>query len=154
MAPTLRLSLRAITLVFTFSRASVFKVRTSSFVHERSFVFFAISLPYPLRPTIGRCLKTKRAPNLRRSRSFAIYHEQHMYHAAMWITVANLKRSTRHRPAKRRVFAACVRLSCTGRLGARAFADWLHSANLVAIEDKTDLPGAVWRSREARDADH
>ncbi len=87
VAPTLRLSLRAITLVFTFSRASVFKVRTSSFVQERSFVVFAISLPYPLElPTIGRCLKTKRAPNLRRSRSVALYHEQYAYHVAMWIT--------------------------------------------------------------------
>jgi hypothetical protein len=79
--------LRAITLVFTLSRASVFKVRTSSFVQERSFVVFAISLPYPLElPTIGRCLKTKRAPNLRRSRSVALYHEQYAYHVAMWIT--------------------------------------------------------------------
>ncbi len=84
---------RAITLVFTFSRASVFKIRTSSFVHERSFVVFAISLPYPLQlPTIGRGLKINRAPNLRRSRSAALYHEQYAYHVAMWITVASLKR--------------------------------------------------------------
>jgi hypothetical protein len=79
--------LRAITLVFTFSRASVFKVRTSSFVQERSLVVFAISLPYPPElPTIGRYLKTKRAPNLRRSRSVALYHEHYAYHVAMWIT--------------------------------------------------------------------
>jgi hypothetical protein len=43
VAPTLRFSLRAITLVFVFSRASVFSIRTSSFVHGRIFVvFFAI----------------------------------------------------------------------------------------------------------------
>src|SRR4029077_3337265 len=46
VAPTLRLSLRAITLVFTFSRASAFIMRTSSLVHRRSLVvFFAISAP-------------------------------------------------------------------------------------------------------------
>jgi hypothetical protein len=36
-----RFSLRAITVVFVFSRASVFNVFTSSFVHGRSFTFFA-----------------------------------------------------------------------------------------------------------------
>ena len=76
---------------------SVFKIRTSSFVHERSFVVFAIVLPYPIQlPTIGRCLKTNRAPNLRRSRPVALYHEQYAYHVAMWITVASLKRPTKH----------------------------------------------------------
>ena len=45
VAPSVRLSLRAITVVFVFSRASVFSVRTSSFVHGRSFVFFAILFP-------------------------------------------------------------------------------------------------------------
>jgi hypothetical protein len=46
IAPTLRLSLRAITLVFTFSRASAFIKRRSSLVHRRSLViFFAISVP-------------------------------------------------------------------------------------------------------------
>jgi hypothetical protein len=45
VAPTLRLSLRAIVLIVTFSRLSVFRVRTSSLVHGRSFVFFGISLP-------------------------------------------------------------------------------------------------------------
>jgi hypothetical protein len=40
------LSLRAITVVFVFSRASIFNMRTSSFVHARSFVvFFAILFP-------------------------------------------------------------------------------------------------------------
>jgi hypothetical protein len=34
--------LRAITVVFVFSRASVFSVRTSSFVHGRALIFFAI----------------------------------------------------------------------------------------------------------------
>ncbi len=48
VAPTLRLSLRAITLVFTFSRASVFKVRTSSFVQERSF-----PIHYSCRPSVA-----------------------------------------------------------------------------------------------------
>ncbi len=42
-----------------------------------------------------RCLKTKRAPNLQRSRSVAPYHEQSAYHAAVWITVASLKRTTK-----------------------------------------------------------
>jgi hypothetical protein len=43
--------LRAITVVFVFSRASVLRVRTSSFVHGRSFIFFAISPPYA--PTLA-----------------------------------------------------------------------------------------------------
>jgi hypothetical protein len=44
------LSFRAITVVFTSSRASVFNVRTSSLVHGRNFVFFfAIALPIPFR---------------------------------------------------------------------------------------------------------
>jgi len=47
VAPTLRLSLRAITLVFVFSRARPFNIRTSSFVHVRTFKgFFAISVPH------------------------------------------------------------------------------------------------------------
>jgi hypothetical protein len=41
VAPTLRLSFRAIAVVFVPSRASVFNVFTSSLVHERSFTFFA-----------------------------------------------------------------------------------------------------------------
>ena len=46
IAPTLRLSLRAIIVVFTLSRANVFSVRTSSVVHVRSFVvIFAIVCP-------------------------------------------------------------------------------------------------------------
>jgi hypothetical protein len=48
VAPTLRFSFRAITLVVTFSRASVFSVRTSSFVHGLSFAIVAISPPYAL----------------------------------------------------------------------------------------------------------
>jgi hypothetical protein len=48
VAPSVRFNLRAITVVFVFSRASVFSVRTSSFVHGRSFVvFFAILFPMP-----------------------------------------------------------------------------------------------------------
>jgi hypothetical protein len=44
VAPYVRLSLRAITLVFVFSRTMVFNVRTSSLVHGRDFfVFFAIT---------------------------------------------------------------------------------------------------------------
>jgi hypothetical protein len=44
VAPSVRLSLRATTLVFVFSRTSVFKRRTSSFVHGRGFfVAFAIA---------------------------------------------------------------------------------------------------------------
>jgi hypothetical protein len=47
VAPTLRLSLRAITVVFVFSRARPFNIRTSSFVHGRTFKgFFAISVPH------------------------------------------------------------------------------------------------------------
>jgi hypothetical protein len=44
--PGCRLSFRAITVVFVFSRAAAFRVRTSSFVHGRSFViaFFTISV--------------------------------------------------------------------------------------------------------------
>jgi hypothetical protein len=46
-AATLRLSLRAITVVFVFSRASVFSIRTSSFVHGRiRVIFFAIVAPH------------------------------------------------------------------------------------------------------------
>jgi hypothetical protein len=46
--------LRAITVVFVFSRASDFNVRRSSFVHGRSFVvFFAIFASLPLRHRIG-----------------------------------------------------------------------------------------------------
>ena len=37
-AATLRLSLRATTVVFVFSRASAFSIRTSSFVHGRLLV--------------------------------------------------------------------------------------------------------------------
>jgi hypothetical protein len=45
VAPSLRLSLRATTLVLVFSRTSVFKRRTSSFVHGRGFlVAFAIAV--------------------------------------------------------------------------------------------------------------
>jgi hypothetical protein len=53
VAATLRLSLRAITVVFVFSRASVLSVRTSSFVHGRlRVIFFAISVPHaPMLPT-------------------------------------------------------------------------------------------------------
>jgi hypothetical protein len=41
------LSLRAITVVFVCSRASVFSIRTSSFVHGRiRVIFFAISFPH------------------------------------------------------------------------------------------------------------
>jgi hypothetical protein len=46
VATTLRLSFRAITVVFVFSRASVFSMRTSSFVHGRlRVIFFAMFLP-------------------------------------------------------------------------------------------------------------
>ena len=42
-------TLRAITVVFIFLRASVFSVQTSSFVHGRSFnVFFAIAVTHAL----------------------------------------------------------------------------------------------------------
>jgi hypothetical protein len=45
-AATLRLSLRAITVVFVCSRASVFSTRSSSFVHGRlRVIFFAIIVP-------------------------------------------------------------------------------------------------------------
>jgi hypothetical protein len=45
-AATLRLSFRAMTVVFVFSRASDFSMRTSSFVHGRvRVIFFAISFP-------------------------------------------------------------------------------------------------------------
>jgi hypothetical protein len=47
VAPRVRFSLRAITIGFVFSRASVFSVRTSSFVHGRTFAFFAILFPMP-----------------------------------------------------------------------------------------------------------
>jgi hypothetical protein len=48
--------LRAITVVFTFSRARVFSVRISSFVNGRSFkIFFVISIPHaPTFPTNHR----------------------------------------------------------------------------------------------------
>jgi hypothetical protein len=43
------LSLRAISVVSTFSRAIVFNMRTSSFVHGRSLIiFFAIRFPQVL----------------------------------------------------------------------------------------------------------
>ena len=46
-ADTLRLSSRAITVVFVCSRASVFSMRSSSFVHGRlRVIFFAISVPH------------------------------------------------------------------------------------------------------------
>jgi hypothetical protein len=46
IASTLRFSFRAIT-IFVFSRASVFSMRTSSFVHGRlRVIFFAISVPH------------------------------------------------------------------------------------------------------------
>jgi hypothetical protein len=45
VAPRVRFSFRAITNVFVFSRASVFSVRTSSSVHGRGFVVFAILSP-------------------------------------------------------------------------------------------------------------
>src|SRR6516162_8761281 len=49
VAPRLRFSLRAITVVFIFLRARVFSVQTSSFVHGRSFnVFFAIAVTHVL----------------------------------------------------------------------------------------------------------
>jgi hypothetical protein len=45
VAPSVRFSFRAITVVFTLPRASVFSMRTSSFVQSRRFiVFFAISV--------------------------------------------------------------------------------------------------------------
>jgi hypothetical protein len=43
------------------------------------------------RPSVA-VSKTKTAPNLRRSHSIVLYHEQYAYHVAMWITVASLKR--------------------------------------------------------------
>jgi hypothetical protein len=47
-AATLRLSFRAISVVFVFSRASVLSIRTSSFVHGRLRVIF-LAIFFPMR---------------------------------------------------------------------------------------------------------
>jgi hypothetical protein len=67
VAPTLRLSLRAMTVVFTFPRANVFNMLTSSFVHGRSFVVFTTSVPHaPMLPTNQRRSYNKTARLARR----------------------------------------------------------------------------------------
>jgi hypothetical protein len=55
-AATLRLSFRAITVVFVWSRASVFSMRSSSFVHGRPrVIFLPIVVPHaPMSPTNQR----------------------------------------------------------------------------------------------------
>src|SRR5712664_986519 len=62
VARMVRLSSRAITLVFVFSRAMVFSTRTSSLVHGRGFfVFFAIALSTPEKKPADKGARCARA---------------------------------------------------------------------------------------------
>ncbi len=70
--------------------------------------------------------QNKRAPNLRRSRFIALYHEQYAYHVAMWITVASLKRTTKLTSKATRSCRSCApKLRCESRhVGLRRCAAW------------------------------